>query len=315
MKTQKSNNHHKPTYSVVVPVYNEAGNAGPLYEEIKAELETLGKSHEIIFVNDASADGTLQELVAKKPITIISLRKNAGQSAAMDAGIKQASGSIIITMDGDGQDDPAHIKDLLDKLDEGYDVVCAWRHKRRDSGFKRFISAGWRYLRNYLVDDGVHDAGTQFRVYKREVFEDFDLYGERHRFIPALMKWRGFRVAEVKVNHRPRVHGHTKYSWTKIFKGFSDMLYMWFLHKYSTRPVHLFGSLGLISAGIGVLILLALVYLRLFHEYYLSERIWPLVGFFFLLIGVQLFVTGVLAANLLEMSPKKKYFVGEIIER
>jgi glycosyltransferase involved in cell wall biosynthesis len=301
-------------YSVVVTVFNEKGNAAPLYDEIAAELKTLGGSHEIIFVDDASTDGTLNEL-SGKPLTIIRMRRNAGQSSAMDAGIKQATGDILITMDGDGQDDPANIPLLLAELDKGYDVVCAWRHKRKDAFLKKFVSGVWKYLREMFVDDVVHDAGTQFRVYKREVFDDFNLYGELHRFIPALLHWRGFRISEVKVNHRPRVHGVTKYSWTKIFKGFSDMLYMWFWHKYDTRPVHLFGSLGMLSMGSGIVILLYMAYLRLFQGYQLSNKIWPLVGFFFIMIGIQMFVTGVIAASLVRIDHSKKYYIAEVIEQ
>lgn len=303
----------KPYYSVVVPMYNEQGNAGPLYDELNAQMHLLGKPFEIIIVDDASTDGTVEELSAKSPLTLVRMRKNAGQSSAMDAGIKQAKGTILITMDGDGQDDPSYIPVLLEEMEKGYDVVCAWRHKRKDSFGKRFVSGGWKYLRSKFVDDVVHDAGTQFRVYWRSVFDDLDLYGEMHRFIPALLNWRGYKISEVKVNHRPRVHGVTKYSWTKIFKGFSDMLYMWFWHKYNTRPVHLFGSVGIMSMTIGLVILLFMAYLRLFEGYQLSDKIWPLVGFFFVIIGIQMFVTGVLAASLLRIDSTKKYYVGEVL--
>lgn len=303
----------KPYYSVVVPMYNEAGNAASLFKELHAEMKKLKKPFEIIFVDDASTDETVNELKACKPLTIIQLRQNAGQSAAMDAGIKHAVGTVLITMDGDGQDDPSYIPALLAEMKKGYDVVCAWRHHRKDSLGKRFISSGWKYLRAMLVDDVVHDAGTQFRVYKRSVFEGVDLFGELHRFIPALLNWRGYSITEVKVNHRPRIHGITKYSWTKVFKGFSDMIYMWFWHKYSARPVHLFGTAGLISTGIGFFLLAILAYVRLLHGYYLSDKIWPLVGFFFVMIGIQMFMTGVLAANLVRMDSAAKYYVDDIV--
>jgi glycosyltransferase involved in cell wall biosynthesis len=304
-----------PYFSVVVPMYNEKGNAGPLYEELRAEMKKLGKPFEVIIVDDASTDGTADELADKSPLIYIRMRKNAGQSSALDAGIKHAKGKILITMDGDGQDDPSYIPALLEEMHRGYDVVCAWRHKRQDSFGKRLVSGGWKYLRSYLVDDVVHDAGTQFRVYDRSVFDDLELYGELHRFIPALLNWRGYKIGEVKVNHRPRIHGITKYSWTKIFKGFSDMLYMWFWHKYDTRPVHLFGTVGIISMGTGMLILLFMGYLRLFQGYQLSNKIWPLVGFFFVMIGIQMFATGVLAASLVRIDTSRKYYIAEVIER
>lgn len=180
-------------YSVVVPVHNEQGNAGALYDEIKSVMDSLKDTYEIIFVDDASTDDTSQELLSKKPITVIKFRRNAGQSSAMDAGIKHATGDILITMDGDGQDDPAYIPSLLKKMDEGYEVVCAWRQKRKDVTYKRLYSWLWRYLRSQLIDDVVHDAGTQFRVYKRDVFDGINLYGELHRFIPALLHWRGYK--------------------------------------------------------------------------------------------------------------------------
>jgi glycosyltransferase involved in cell wall biosynthesis len=246
-------------------------------------------------------------------ITIVKLRKNSGQSSALDAGLKQAKGEIIITMDGDGQDDPSEIPTLLAKLDGGYDVVCAWRKKRADSLSKRVVSLGARYLRSILVDDGVHDAGTQFRIYRKECFEDLDLYGEMHRMIPALLKWRGFRVGEVPVHHRARKHGVTKYTTTRIVKGLLDMVYIWFWRKYSQRPLHLFGSLGTLFFIAGSVILTLMLYAKLFWNYALSDKIWPLVGFFFILVGIQLMIAGLQSAHMVEMTIKKRYYVKDVI--
>lgn len=302
-------------YSVVVPVHNEQGNAGALYDEIKSVMDSLKDTYEIIFVDDASTDDTSQELLSKKPITVIKFRRNAGQSSAMDAGIKHATGDILITMDGDGQDDPAYIPSLLKKMDEGYEVVCAWRQKRKDVTYKRLYSWLWRYLRSQLIDDVVHDAGTQFRVYKRDVFDGINLYGELHRFIPALLHWRGYKISEVKVQHRSRKHGTSNYDWRKGFKGLSDMLYMWFWNKYSTRPVHLFGTLGLLSMMTGFGILGFMAYLRLFRAYQLSDKIWPLVGFFFVMIGVQFFATGVIAASMTRIDQSPKYYIESVTKK
>lgn len=304
-----------PHYSVVIPFYNEEGNITPLFQELLGVMQALEKPFEIICVDDASKDGTFEELRNLSPVTVIRMRVNAGQSSALDAGIKQAQGDILITMDGDGQDDPQNIPAMLSLLSDGYDTVCAWRQGRKDSFFIRFISAGWKYLRRYLVDDGVHDAGTQFRVYKREVFTDLDLYGELHRFIPALLKWRGFKVTEMKVNHRQRQYGQSKYRWTKVFKGFSDVIYMWFLHKYANRPAHLFGSLGIISMCIGAIIVIVMAYMRIVYGYQLSDKIWPLVGFSFFVIGIQMLTTGVIASNMLRMDSSRKYFIAEIIQK
>lgn len=159
-------------------------------------------------------------------------RKNFGQSAAFDAGFKRATGDIVITMDGDLQNDPADIPLLLAKLDEGYDVVSGWRVKRQDSLSKKIFSRGANMLRTILIHDNIHDSGCSLKAFRRECFEDFDLFGEMHRFIPALLEIKGFRVAEVPVSHHPRVHGVTKYNWKRSVKGFVDMLAVWFWRKY-----------------------------------------------------------------------------------
>jgi len=303
----------KPFFSVVVPVYNEEKNVSSLYKEIQGSLEKLGKEYEIIFVDDGSVDKTYPQLKKLKPLTIIRFRTNSGQSAALDAGIKQARGKIIFTLDGDGQNDPADFSRLYEKLIQGFDVVCGWRHKRKDSFLRRFISYGARVLRSLLVDDRVHDAGCTLRIYRRECFVDLDLYGELHRMIPAMLRWRGFRIGEVKVNHRPRIHGRSKYNLTRAVRGFLDMVYIWFWRKYSQRPLHLFGGLGLVSSFLGTVILAVMVYLKIFYHYRLSDKIWPLVGFFLIMIGIQLLVTGLLAARGVEKDRSTRYYIAEII--
>jgi len=309
MNGQKRDNR----ISVIVPVFNEGKNVKALYVEIFAVLKSLNPSFEIIFVDDASTDNTLNELETLSPVTIIKLRKNSGQSAALDAGIKCSTGDIIVTMDGDGQNDPSDIPGLVQNLSKGYDAVCGWRHKRKDSFLKKFISGGAAVLRRFLVDDEVHDAGCTLRAYKRECFEDLALYGELHRMIPALLKWRGFRVTEQKVNHRQRKHDKSKYTLTRIPKGFLDMLYVWFWRKYSNRPLHLFGGMGLFFIFLGACILSLMLYLKIFYEYKLSDKIWPLAGFFSIVIGLQFLLSGILAANSVESSGTKKYYIEEKI--
>lgn len=299
--------------SVVIPVFNEEKNIRLLSQEIAQSLSMIKKTYEIIFVDDGSTDNTLKELKKIKNINIVSFRKNFGQSAALDAGIKLAKGKIIISLDGDGQNDPADFKILLDKLNEEYDVVCGWRYKRKDSFSKRFISKGAKFLRKFFVDDGIHDSGCTLRAYKKNCFEDIDLYGEMHRMLPALLKWRGFKITEVKVNHRPRIHGKSKYNWQRVLKGFLDMIYIWFWRKYSTRPLHFFGGLGAILILLGSLLIIFLAYLRLFFNYSLTDKIWPLVGFFFLLIGIQVFIIGLLSASFIDTSHKKKYEIKEVL--
>jgi glycosyltransferase involved in cell wall biosynthesis len=295
-----------PYYSFIVPVYNEEGNVEKLHAEIVTVAEKLNKPYEVIFIDDGSTDQTLQKLKTLSPIKILVLRKNSGQSAALDAGIKGARGEILITLDGDGQNDPADVPKMLKKLN-GFDVVCGWRYKRKDTLTKRFISQGAKFFRSFLVADKVHDAGCTLRIYKKECFNGLDLYGEMHRMIPALLAWNGFRLTEVKVNHRPRKAGMTKYSWQRTFKGFLDMLDVWFWRKYQARPLHLFGSAGLLLIGVSFFFGTYLAIRRIFFGYNLSDKIWPLIAVTGFITGIQLLVFGLLA-NLIIKSEKKHDF-------
>lgn len=300
--------------SVVVPVFNEVGNVKNLYKEIKTTLVSLKLTYEIIFVDDGSTDKTVDVLRKLSPLTVVRLRRNMGQSAALDRGIKQAKGELIVTMDGDGQNDPADIPLLLKELKKGGDVVCGWRYKRKDSSTKRYISLGAKFLRKFLVDDGVHDAGCTLRIYKKECFEDLDLYGEMHRMIPALLKWRGFEIKEIKVNHRSRQFGITKYNWLRVYKGFLDMVEVWFWRKYDSRPLHLFGGLGLVALGFSLILLFIMAILRIFYGYELSNKIWPLVGVAGFLAGIQLIGSGILANMMLRCRKGgESYSIKEIV--
>lgn len=285
---------NQPYLSVVVPLYNEEGNVAELHRRIYEAVVKIGRPFEIIFVDDGSSDKTLEEARGLSPLKLIELRKNFGQTAAFDAGIKAAAGEIVITLDGDLQNDPADIPLLLAKMAEGYDVVSGWRHKRQDSLMKRFFSRGANLLRKLLVKDGIHDSGCSLKAYRRECFQDMDLFGEMHRFMPALLALDGFRVAEVKVSHHPRVHGKTKYNWKRAIKGFVDMLFIWFWRKYSYRAIHLFGGTGLLLGTIGFAILAWMFVEKVFYGASLAERIWPLVGTLLILVGVQLFIFGIL---------------------
>ncbi|MEK9151122.1 MAG: glycosyltransferase family 2 protein [Patescibacteria group bacterium] len=285
---------NQPYLSVVVPLYNEEGNVKELHRRIHEAVMKIGRSFEIVFVDDGSGDKTVEETVGLSPLTLIRFRKNFGQTAAFDAGIKAARGEIVVTLDGDLQNDPADIPLLLEKMNEGYDVVSGWRHKRQDSLMKRFFSRGANLLRKLLVKDGIHDSGCSLKAYRRECFRDMDLFGEMHRFMPALLALDGFRVAEVKVSHHPRIHGQTKYNWKRAIKGFVDMLFIWFWRKYSYRAIHLFGGTGLLLGLVGSSILVWMFVEKIFYGASLAERIWPLVGTLFILVGVQLFIFGIL---------------------
>jgi glycosyltransferase involved in cell wall biosynthesis len=308
----------KPYLSVVIPLFNEAGSVRELHHRIVEACQALGQPFEIVFIDDGSRDNTNEICRNLSPLKLITFRKNFGQTAAFDAGIKNSSGEIIITMDGDLQNDPTDIKLLLEKLDEGYDVVSGWRKKRKDSFSKKFFSRGADVLRKILIDDGIHDSGCSLKAYRRECFDDVDLFGEMHRFIPALLKIQGFKVTEVPVSHHPRKYGMTKYNWKRGVKGFVDMISVWFWKKYANRPLHLFGAGGLGIFSAGMVLGIALVAARLFYNVPLTNKIWPLVAVFLVLMGVQLFVFGLLAdiavKNYYKAQRKMNYNIKEIAE-
>jgi glycosyltransferase involved in cell wall biosynthesis len=304
--------------SVVVPLYNEEGNARELHRRIMEACQAIGKSFEIVFIDDGSEDKTNEICQGLSPLKLITFRKNFGQTAAFDAGFKNSRGEIIITMDGDLQNDPADIKALLEKMDEGYDVVSGWRVKRRDSFMKKFFSRTANLLRKILIDDGIHDSGCSLKAYKKECFDDLDLFGEMHRFIPATLKVQGFKVAEIPVSHHPRRHGVTKYNWRRGVKGFVDMISVWFWKKYANRPLHLFGAGGLAVFALGILIALVLVVARLYFAVPMADKVWPLVSIFMILMGIQLFIFGLLAdivtKNYYKTQRRMNYNIKEIVE-
>jgi len=315
----KMESFHPNSISIVVPVYNEEGAVGDLFIEIKEVLEGLNNAFEIIFVNDGSTDNTLNELKKLSPIRIINFSRNFGQTAALDAGIKKAKGQVIITMDGDGQNDPADIPSLLGRLGKGYDMVSGWRWSRNDPLAKRLSSRIASSLGSIFIKDKIHDSGCTLKAYRSYCFENLDLQGEIHRFIPALLRWQGFSIGEIKVNHRSRKTGKTKYSFVRIIKGGLDMLSLWFWSKYSSRPLHLFGTVGLIISAFGLLLISVLFVFRIFELISLSNSVLPLTGFFLIMTGIQLFVFGLLAdislKNYYKVHKKYPYRIKEIIEK
>lgn len=287
--------------SVVVPVFNEEGNVAQLHEEIKSVCEKENYTYEIIFIDDGSTDRTEEICAALHPLKYIRMRKNFGQTAAMDAGIKAARYAYIVTMDGDRQNDPADIPMMLCYMEEkDVDVVSGWRKNRKDNILKRFTSRGANMLRYLLVHDGIHDSGCSLKVYRRECFNHVNLYGEQHRFIPAILKMKGFTIGEIIVNHRPRICGNTKYNWKRTVKGFVDMVSCWFWNKYASRPLHLLGGIGLffILAGAGC----ALWSLSLFFQgVKMANNIFPpLLTIFFIIIGLLMFIFGLMSEILIK---------------
>lgn len=305
--------------SVVVPVYNEEGNIIELHKEIKDVCEKNHYKYEIIFVNDGSSDKTAELCKKLKPVKYIGLRKNYGQTAAMDAGIKAAQYDYIVTLDGDRQNDPADIPMMIQYMNEkGLDVVSGWRKNRKDTFMKRFISRGANMLRHMIVHDGIHDSGCSLKVYRRECFDGITLYGEQHRFIPALLKIKGYTVGEVVVNHRPRTSGKTKYNWHRTIKGFVDMVSVWFWNKYASRPLHLLGGLGILFCIIGTGCGIWSIVLFCLGFKMSNNIIPPILTVFFIIMGVLMFIFGLMAEILMKIyygvHVDKSYSIKEIIE-
>lgn len=306
--------------SVVVPVYNEEGNVAELHKEIKEVCEKENYDYEIIFINDGSFDKTDEVCRTLKPLTYIQFRRNFGQTAAMDAGIKAATKDFVATLDGDRQNDPHDIPRMIEYLLENdLDVVSGWRKNRKDTFMKRFVSRGANLFRYILVHDGIHDSGCSLKVYRRECFKGVNLYGEQHRFIPAILQMKGFRVGEVVVNHRARTAGVTKYNWKRTIKGFVDMISVWFWNKYAVRPLHMLGGFGIfflvLGGGCGIWSVVLWIEGRK-----MSDNIFPpLMTIFFVVIGLLLFVFGLMSEILMKtyygVHVDNSYSIKEICEQ
>lgn len=282
--------------SVVVPVFNEEGNVRELHKEILEVCKKENYNFEIIFVDDGSKDKTPEICKDLKPLKYIRMRKNFGQTAAMDAGIKAAQYDYIVTMDGDRQNDPADIPKLVNYLEENdLDIVSGWRKNRKDTVMKKFTSRVANFLRGIIVKDNIHDSGCSLKIYKKECFDHISLYGEMHRFIPALLRIKGFEVGEVVVNHRPRTAGVTKYNWKRTIKGFVDMISLWFWSKYAVRPLHILGAGAMVSIFLGVVCAIWSIVLFALG-YKMSNNIMPpLLTVFFIIVGLLMFIFGLMS--------------------
>ncbi len=286
--------------SIVIPIYNEVGNLPELQRRLISELEPLGNPFEVVLVNDGSSDGSeacLGDIAANdQRFRVVNLRRNFGQTAAMMAGIDHASGDIIIPMDGDLQNDPADIVRLLDKLDEGFDVVSGWRKDRKDARMSRNLPSR---IANRLISriSGVklHDYGCSLKAYRRSVIKDVKLYGEMHRFVPIYATWEGARVTEIPVTHHPRLHGESKYGLERAFKVVLDLVVVKFLALYATKPMYVFGGFGLFCIGGGLLIGLYASYLKLFEGVSLIQTPLPLLAAMGFSTGIMSVLMGLLA--------------------
>jgi glycosyltransferase involved in cell wall biosynthesis len=288
--------------SFVIPLLNEEESLRALYEAIKDVAQPLPGNHELIFVDDGSMDGSvsvLQDLYRADPehVRVIQFRRNFGKTAALSAGFAQVRGEIIVTLDADLQDDPNELPKLLDKLDEGFDLVGAWRAHRQDNVSKRLPSRIANTTVSTLTGLHLHDINCGFKVYRREVVQDLKLYGELHRYIPVLAHWKGYRVTEVQVTHHPRRYGASKYGARRLARGYIDFLSVLFLTTYLKRPMHLFGMAGTIVAGLGTVIMAYLVVLWMVQGG-IGWRPLLFFGITALVVGIQLISVGLLGEML-----------------
>ena len=289
--------------SIVIPVYNEEENVEPLIEEINVAVRPLGKPYEIVVVDDGSRDATFSVLAGlreREPhLRVVRLKRNFGQTAAIAAGLAYADGDIVVLMDGDAQNDPKDIPALLRELKKGNDLVCGWRSNRQDPFFSRRLpSMIANRLISWTTHGKTHDYGCTLKAMRRDVAKNLKLYGEMHRFIPAIAYERGARVTELKVNHRPRLRGSSKYGIARTLRVILDLLTVKFLISYSTRPSHVFGLLGITSGGLGFLIALYLTFEKLVYHRAIGGRPLLLLAILLIFIGFQFITMGLLGEML-----------------
>ncbi len=322
-----------PDLSVLVPVYNEAENVGPLADELAAVLGPTGLGYEVIFVDDGSTDGTAGRLAAIRAadpgrVRVATLRRNCGQTAALSAALDLARGRVLVPIDGDRQNDPADIPRLLAKLDEGYDVVSGWRRDRKDKWLTRRVpSTAANRLVARISGVALHDFGCTLKAYRRRVLEGVRLYGEMHRFIPIFASWQGARVAELVVNHRARPAGKSKYGLGRTFNVVLDLILIRFYQRYAQRPMHFFGRFGLLAISIGLAAIVAMFYFKYLFPWPFPwwadlppktfvETPLPVLAAILVLAGFQCILTGLVAEMVMrtyyESQSKPTYLLGEL---
>jgi glycosyltransferase involved in cell wall biosynthesis len=307
--------------SIVIPVHNEEKNVEELHEKLIKVLSSLKKNHEIIFVDDGSTDNTFEVLrnlynsQHDGVLKVIRFRRNFGKSAALSAGFKLADGNIIITMDGDLQDDPTEIPNFIEKRNEDYDLIVGWKFNRKDPLSKKIPSKIFNKLTSTLSGLSLHDFDCGFKTYRKEVVKNLRIYGELHRYIPALVHWMGYRVGEIKVKHHPRRFGKTKYGASRLIKGFLDLITVTFLTQYTKRPLHLFGVLGLSSSFVSFILGLYLLYVKYGLGLKIGDRPLLLLVILLVILGIQLISIGLLGEMIVSTTkqPKEGYNIKEIL--
>jgi len=292
--------------SVVVPLFNEQDSLQPLSAEIRKVCIANNFDFEVIFVDDGSTDNSLKVIKdicrGDRRFKYISFQKNYGKSAALNIGFKKASGTVVVTMDADLQDDPGEIPNLILKLNEGFDMVSGWKKKRYDPFIKKHSSKFFNAVTRWFSGVKIHDFNCGLKIYKKNVLDQIRVYGELHRYIPVLANWKGFSVAELVVTHHPRKFGYTKFGISRFFKGFVDLLTVVFITRYAKRPMHLFGFLGAFSLIAGTILNLVLTYQKLFHNMPLSNRPMLFLGVLLIIVGMQFFSLGLIGEMMVSSS-------------
>ena len=284
--------------SIVVPLLNEEHSLETLYAELAAALEARGEEWEVVFVDDGSTDGSMGVLGRLHDehanVVVIQLRRNFGKAAALQAGFLEARGDVVVTIDADLQDDPAEIPQLLAKLDEGFDLVSGWKARRNDPFLRRLFSRIFNWSTGAVSGVHLHDVNCGLKAYRAEVLRGMRIYGELHRFIPVLASYRGFRVAEIPVNHRARQHGSSRYGPERYLRGFFDLLSVTFMGRYRHRPLHLFGGIGLLMGAFGFIVLLYLTMLKVWGQP-IGTRPLLTLGVLLLVVGIQFVSLGLIS--------------------
>jgi len=289
----------RQSISVVIPLLNEAATLQALHARLVAVLEPIAARYEIVFVDDGSTDDSINVLkrlsYSDANVRYIRFRRNFGKSAALAAGIVASKYDIVFTMDADLQDLPEQLPRILDKLNEGLDLVSGWRIQRQDKLSRKLGSRIYNWTTSKLTGVRLHDINCGFKCYRREVLSEVMIYGERHRYIPVLASYRGFRLGEVPIEHAPRAHGQSRYGFSRVFGGLFSLLTVILLTRYTNKPLHFFGMLGICLLGIGSAIDLYLLTMRVFFRYWLSNRPLLIIGTMIMIVGVQLVIFGLLA--------------------
>lgn len=304
---------------MLVPILDEAATVGELARRVSEVLDAAGRSFEIVFIDDGSGDGSAERVREARAldsrVRLVRLRRNFGKAAAISAGFDHSRGQLLVTMDGDLQDDPAEIPRLIAPLDEGrLDLVSGWKKRRRDPLGKTLPSRLFNWVTRQLAQVPIHDFNCGFKAYRREVLEEVAIYGELHRYIPVLASRRGYRVGELEVRHHPRQHGVSKYGWDRFYKGLLDLITVLFITKYTRRPLHLFGLLGLGALSVGLVINAYLAWIWL-HGETLSNRPLLLLGVLLMLVGMQVLTTGLIGEMITHKNFRREdsYSVRELL--